>query len=260
MTYTFDPQLQDSMTWRDLFDMVIVSADKPNFFLGDQPAFEVVTEEGLLRPVIGSLEEGSIYVGGHAKLVEEAFDLRGSQLMYIGDHVESDVHVSKSILRWRTGLVLRELEEELVCLHEFSDRQADLTEMMGKKTELEQEQTQLKLYIQRIEGGYGPKTSLPLEELNRQLDELTQKITALDERIKPLAREAHEIFNSRWGLLTRAGFDKSYLARQLEGYADIYMSRVSNLLYQTPFAYLRSTRSSLPHDGGRVGGPHEWRT
>ena len=23
------------------------------------------------------------------------------------------------------------------------------------------------------------------------------------------------------------------------------------------FAYLRSTRSSLPHDGGTLGGPHE---
>ncbi|MGD8763907.1 MAG: HAD-IG family 5'-nucleotidase [Desulfobacteraceae bacterium] len=257
MAYTFDPQLQDGMTWRDLFDMVIVSADKPNFFLRDQPAFEVVTEKGMLKPVIGSLKEDAIYVGGHAKLVEEAFGLQGSQIMYIGDHVESDVHVSKSILRWRTGLVLRELEEELACLYEFRDRQADLTFMMGKKANLEREQFQLRLFIQRIKRGYGPESTLLLNELNSQLKDLTQKISTLDERIKPLAKEAQEIFNPRWGLLTRAGFDKSYLARQLEGYADIYMSRVSNLLYQTPFAYLRSTRSSLPHDGGIIGGPHE---
>ena len=156
MAYTFDPQLQDGMKWRDLFDMVIVSADKPNFFLRDQPAFEVVNEEGLLKPVIGPLKEGSIYVGGHAKLVEEAFGLQGSQLMYIGDHVESDVHVSKSILRWRTGLVLRELEEELACLYEFHDRQADLTSMMCKKVKLEQELDQFKLCAQRIKGAYGP--------------------------------------------------------------------------------------------------------
>lgn len=259
MTYTFDPQLQDGMTWRDLFDMVIVSADKPNFFLRDQPAFEVVTEEGLLRPVSGSLKRGSIYVGGHAKLVEEAFELKGSQIMYIGDHVESDVHVSKSILRWRTGLVLRELEEELACLYEFHDRQADLTFMMGEKIDLEQEQVRLKLYSQRIKDGYGPETSRVIDEINSQMDDLAQKISIIDERIKPLAKEAQQIFNPRWGLLTRAGFDKSYLARQLEGYSDIYMSRVSNLLYQTPFAYLRSTRSSLPHDGGTIGGPHEWK-
>jgi HAD superfamily 5'-nucleotidase-like hydrolase len=257
MTFTFDPQLQNGMTWRDLFDMVIVSAGKPNFFIREQPAFEVVTEDGLLRPVSGSLKEGSIYVGGHAKLVEEAFGLQGSQIMYIGDHVESDVHVSKSILRWRTGLVLRELEEELACLCEFHDQQAELTFMMGQKATLEQKQVQLKVYIQRIKGGYGPKAPLLMEELNRQMNDLTQKISTLDERIKPLAKAAQEIFNPHWGLLTRAGFDKSYLARQLERYADVYMSRVSNLLYQTPFAYLRSTRSSLPHDGGIIGGPHE---
>lgn len=259
MAYTFDSQLKDGMTWRDLFDMIIVLADKPNFFLRDQPAFEVVNEEGLLRPVIGSLKEDSIYVGGHANLVEEAFGLQGSQIMYIGDHVESDVHVSKSILRWRTGLVLRELEEELACLYEFHDRQADLTSMMCKKVKLEQELDQFKLCAQRIKGAYGPETTLLIDELNIQINELAQKISTIDEQIKPLAKEAQMIFNPRWGLLTRAGFDKSYLARQLEGYADIYMSRVSNLLYQTPFAYLRSTRSSLPHDGGILGGPHEWK-
>ena len=35
----------------------------------------------------------------------------------------------------------------------------------------------------------------------------------------------------------------------IESYADVYTSRVSNLLFQTPFAYLRSPRGSLPHDG-----------
>ena len=46
----------------------------------------------------------------------------------------------------------------------------------------------------------------------------------------------------------RAGNDKSRLARQIEGHADIYMSRVSNLLHVTPYGYLRGTRGSLPHD------------
>lgn len=260
MTYTFDPHLPDGMTWRNLFDMIIVSAGKPNFFLRDQPAFEVVTEEGLLRPVVGSLKEGSIYVGGHARLVEEAFGLSGGELMYVGDHVESDVHATKSILRWRTGLVLRELEEELACLYEFRGRQADLSKMMVEKTKLEREQAQIRLHAQRAKCGYGPKPTFSVAELYGQMDQLKKKISALDERIKPLAQEAQKMFNPRWGLLTRAGFDKSYLVRQLEGYADIYMSRVSNFLYQTPFAYLRSTRSSLPHDGGIVGGPHEGET
>ena len=46
----------------------------------------------------------------------------------------------------------------------------------------------------------------------------------------------------------RAGNDKSLFARQVERYADVYTSRVSNLRYETPYAYLRAARGSLPHD------------
>jgi hypothetical protein len=46
----------------------------------------------------------------------------------------------------------------------------------------------------------------------------------------------------------RAGADKSLFARQVERYADVYTSRVSNFRYETPYAYLRAARGSLPHD------------
>ena len=257
MAYAFDHHLPAEMTWRDLFDLVIVSAGKPSFFLQEQPAFELATEEGLLRRVVGSLKQGSIYAGGHAGLVEETFGLQGSEIMYVGDHLESDVHATKSMLRWRTGLVLRELEEEFACVRGFQHQQAELSKLMIKKTELERQQAQLRLYSQRAEQRYGPPSEASIAELRRRLDGTASEILGLDSRIAPLAQAAGMLFNPRWGLLTRAGYDKSYLTRVLEGYADIYTSRVSNLLYQTPFAYLRSTRSSLPHDGGIVGGPHE---
>jgi hypothetical protein len=72
--------------------MVIVSAGKPNFFLQKQPAFEVVNEQGLLKPVVESLKQGGIYVGGHAGMVEEAFGLGGREIMYVGDHRVSNFH------------------------------------------------------------------------------------------------------------------------------------------------------------------------
>ena len=260
MAYAFDSHLPAGMTWRDLFDLVIVSAGKPNFFLQKQPAFELATEEGLLKRVVGSLKQGSIYIGGHAGLVEEVFGLRGGEIMYVGDHLQSDVQATKSMLRWRTGLVLRELEIEFSCLQKFCDQQVELSKIMTQKGELERQQTRLMLQVQRKEQRYGPNLGISIAELHQRIDEITQEISDLDKQIGPLAREAGMQFNPRWGLLTRAGYDKSYLTRILEGYADIYMTRVSNFLYQTPFAYLRSTRSSLPHDGGIVGGPHETET
>ena len=79
----------------------------------------------------------------------------------------------------------------------------------------------------------------------RSISEETQE---LDARVAPLAKAAGEMGNPTWGPLMRAGNDKSLFARQVERYADIYTSRVSNFLAQTPFAYLRAARGSLPHD------------
>ena len=70
----------------------------------------------------------------------------------------------------------------------------------------------------------------------------------LDQRIAPLAKQSNELLNVRWGPLMRCGNDKSHLARQIERYADVYMSRVSNLLAYTPYAYLRAPRVTLPHE------------
>ena len=82
----------------------------------------------------------------------------------------------------------------------------------------------------------------------RGLRILRAELDQLDLRIAPLAKRASELVNARWGPLMRAGSDKSRMARQIERYADAYTSRVSNLLYVTPFGYLRSSGGTLPHD------------
>ena len=86
------------------------------------------------------------------------------------------------------------------------------------------------------------------DEHRRRMEALRASLVEIDATIAPLARKGSELVNSRWGLLMRTGNDKSHLAKQVERYADIYMSRVSNFLFHTPFVYLRSPRTSLPHD------------
>ena len=71
---------------------------------------------------------------------------------------------------------------------------------------------------------------------------------ALDKELSPLAVAAGSHPNEQWGLLMRTGNDKSLMARHVERHADVYTSRVSNFLNETPHAYLRSARGSLPHD------------
>jgi 5'-nucleotidase len=253
MSWAFDRWLPAGMTWRELFDVLIVSAGKPDFFSARHPVFEVVDEDGLLRPA-HRIREGGAYLGGHAGMVEECLGVPGEDILFVGDHIFADVHVSKSMLRWRTALVVRALEDEMRALETFKPGQAALSEMMEEKNLLEHRYSIMRVALQRLEKGYGPRPEVPAEALRQGIQEVRARLLALDARIMPLAREAGGLSNPVWGLLMRAGNDKSHLARQIERYADIYMSRVSNLLLYTPFVYLRSPRGSLPHDSGPEGG------
>ncbi|MEZ4699493.1 MAG: HAD-IG family 5'-nucleotidase [Rhodothermales bacterium] len=247
LSYVFDPHLPGTMTWRDLFHYTIVGARKPDFFSSRSPVFEVVNEEGLLREHRRPLQEGGIYVGGNAALVERSLGLTGEKILYVGDHIFSDVKVSKALLRWRTALIIRELEDEIRAIDAFEEQQYTLSMLMHQKEELESEFSALRLERQRNVRQYGPQTDRSPATLDAQLQELRRQLVALDEAIGELAVAAGELHNPNWGLLMHAGNDKSHFARQLEHSADIYMSRVSNFLNYTPFVYLRSFRGSLPH-------------
>jgi 5'-nucleotidase len=249
MGYAFDRFLPAGRTWRDLFDVVIVEARKPAFFTAQSPLFEVVSDEGLLRPARDGMSAGKVYLGGTAADVERYLGTDGDDILYVGDHLFSDVHVSKSVQRWRTALVLRELEGELEALAAFEAQQGALEQLMAEKEALELEAAQARVAIQRKERGYGGEVR-SMEALRTRYEALKAKVAELDAQAAPLAIASGEAGSTTWGLLMRAGNDKSHLARQVERYADIYMARVSDFAVHTPFAYLRSARGSLPHDPG----------
>ena len=238
MAYALDRFCPGRSTWRDLFDIVIVSANKPGFFSKTDPIYRVVDEdESLLRPHFGPLEPGAVYFGGNARQVEDSLDGDAVPL-YVGDHLFGDVHVTKDVLRWRTALIARELEHEIDDGIAFADREVELEALMAEKVEAEHRQASLRMGRRR------DAEAVPASEVAR----VNAQVMALDERIAPLARAASELGNQTWGPLMRAGNDKSLFARQVERYADVYTSRASNLRHPTPFGYLRAARGSLPHD------------
>lgn len=248
MAYAFDQFLPGKMTWRDLFEYSIVGSRKPDFFSSRQPAFEIVDDSGLLREHNGPLKTGGMYVGANASLIEQSLGLPGEKILYVGDHIYSDVRASKNLHRWRTALIMRELEDEIDALRDFETKQADLSLKMARKEEMESEYSALRLNQQRKRKGYGPQTENSVKEIDQMMVNLKKDIVALDETIAPLAAAATSLSNPNWGLLLQAGNEKSHFARQVERSADIYTSRVSNFLSYTPFVYLRSFRGSLPHN------------
>lgn len=249
MSFAFDRFLPKGMRWRDLFDVVIVAARKPLFFTAEAPFFEVVLPDGLLRPAPpGGLRPDAVYYGGSAREVERHLGLSGAQILYVGDHMFGDVRVTKDILRWRTALILRELEEEIAAVTSFQEREIELARLMARKETVEAEMSDIRLVLQRRKLGYGPQVGPAPDRLHDRYAELRLQAETLDRDVAPLARAAAQLSNPIWGLLMRAGNDKSKLAYQVERYADIYTSRVSNFGPATPFFYVRSPRGSLPHD------------
>ena len=248
MAYVFDRFLPRGHTWRELFHFVMVAARKPDFFTRKAAVFEVMEDDGLLRPTQGTLSEGKVFWGGDASLVEETLQLGGDQILYIGDHIWGDLNVSKTLMRWRTCLILRELEADLGALDSFSEVQRELDALMTKKERLEHQISHLRLALARLQSRLGPTLGLPEPVIHDAIARTRGAIVALDDRIRPLVDQATGLSNRWWGPIMRAGNDRSHLARQIERHADIYTSRVSNFLVATPYAYLRSMRAPLPHD------------
>ena len=254
MSHAIGGFLPAGMRWQELFEIVVVGARKPDFFTSQAPFLEVATPEGLLRPTFGALREGAAYYGGSATRLERALGVSGDEILYVGDHMFGDVHVTKRILHWRTALIVRELEAEVRAIDAFRETEAVLARSMRDKEAVEAEMAHLRLLLQRRRANYGPPVTESVRSLEARLHSARQRLLAIDAEVAPLAKAAVELSNAEWGLLTRAGNDKSHLARQIERYADIYTSRVGNLLRATPFVYLRSPRGSLPHDPTVPGG------
>lgn len=249
MSYAFDRYLPAGVKWRDLFALIVVSSRKPSFFTSNNPLYEVVSDDGLLRPCNDNLAEGQAYYGGSAAIVEKSLGLDGDQIAYVGDHMLSDVHQSKKLQQWRTVAIIRELEDEILALEQWNAQQHRLSALMADKARLEHAFSQLRNLRQRQRSGHGP--TVPQEQgprLSELSNTIRERLLELDAEIGPLVGESGALHNPHWGLIMRTGNDKSLFARMVESHADVYTSRVGNLLLSTPYVFLRSPRGTLPHD------------
>ncbi len=84
---------------------VIVQARKPDFFSYNMSLYEVVTDDGLMRPVMRAAK-GGLFCGGSARMVEAALGMEGDDILYVGDHIYTDAALAKIHFRWRTCLIV----------------------------------------------------------------------------------------------------------------------------------------------------------
>ncbi len=66
-------------------------------------------------------------------MVEKALGSQVGQTLYVGDHIYTDVSQSKVNLRWRTALICRELEREVLLVLEKKQSSEDLKKIRGQR-------------------------------------------------------------------------------------------------------------------------------
>ena len=293
MKACFSPYLPEGTHWRDLFSIVIVSACKPDFFIksSKRPVYEIATTDGMMREAY-SLKVGRLYAGGNAQLVEKCLNASGPRMMYVGDHLFTDVNLAKRS-GWRTCFILQELEYEMEGMQQGESLSHELTRLLKRKdlqaaylnharTRLYEEEPQLAKAAPLVDSNPPSSAAMVREArdaaearanaaaaagasaravhvspVNRvhdrqrveaAIESLERQVEESDRLIAELLHTEGNHVNQYWGYLSRAGFaDKSHLMRQIEKYADIYTSRVSNLLPYTPHKQFLCMRQSLPH-------------
>ena len=80
------------------------------------------------------------------------------------------------------------------------------------------------------------------------LERLRRALKDLNARLEALRRDLEEGYNRYWGLTFKEGNENSRFGEQVEDYACLYTSRVSNFLFYSPMQYFRVLRVVMPHE------------
>ena len=234
---TITPYLKENETWQDLFEYTITNSIKPRFFHDRNSFLKIDPVTGLMSNVDSQITPG-IYQGGSAAQLEKDMGIEGDDILYFGDHIYGDVVSIKKMMNWRTALVLDEMDNEIQASIKGAPYLDHIEEMMIKKEAKEKKINGL--HAEHIEKG------LPLNR--KEKDHIFSEIKIIDKKISDNIKEYHKFFNPYWGEINRAGQEESRFSGQVEKYACIYMTKISDLLEYSPRSYFRPHKRPLPHE------------
>jgi 5'-nucleotidase len=286
MNYLLGGAMPEYPSFRHYFDVLIVASQKPAFFQEPRPLMRRDGPgQDAVRPVTLPLERGAIYEGGNLHDFEAAIGVTGDRILYVGDHIYGDILRSKKESAWRTAMIIQEMEAEVVAHEACRELHKKSAQLEERREELEDK---LRYYQQRykeltrkiddepakngmaraLNGAAGlldpdPKTpgaqaalSPPLLEnheadrgrAKRAVERIRGQLRAVDAEATAIEREIAQRFHPYWGSLLKEANETSSFGDQVEEYACLYTSRVSNLLAYSPLQHFRSPRDLLPHE------------
>jgi len=172
MRHLLDGQLAAYPSWRSYFDIIVVSACKPEFFTEQRPFVEL---DGEGAPLANAKTEapfsrGRIYSGGHLAQFEARARVAGDSVLYVGDHIYGDMLRSRKSSSWRTAMIVQELEHEITTTHRVRDRLASLDKLdlrLGQvEIELNERQSAMRA-LQRLEADTEGEIGADMRESQR---------------------------------------------------------------------------------------------
>jgi 5'-nucleotidase len=259
MTYLLDGAMGEYPHWRNYFDVVVVAATKPAFFQERRPL--MMRDGEKLYPAGSPLERGKIYEGGNLQDLERALGAVGDQVLYVGDHIYGDILRSKKESAWRTAMIIQELEGEVLAHDSCHDDFVRSETLEDGRDRLEDElrfyQTRFKDLSRRIEHAHARSNGVDVGEtesertrIKRAIDRVRGRLRMVDVELRTIERRIDQRFHPFWGSLLKEEHEQSSFGSQVEEYACLYTSRVSNFLSYSPQQYFRSPRDEMAHELG----------
>ena len=200
--------------WRSLFDVVIVSAQKPAFYTRDSP-FRAISQTGDGDSFLKwraadarDLAKSRVLLGGS---LDELGRLTGwggvgKQVLYVGDHVHTDLRAPRRRAGWATAAILRELEHELGVMGTDGFKR------------LVERAVAVEMLLQRV-----PKLGLAAADVVATLDALEEERTRIQLAVPKL-------FNAHFGSIFRHRSDSTAYAFAVKQHVDLYTARLEHLL------------------------------
>ena len=255
MSHLLDGALPGLPRWTDYFEVVVMSAGKPGFFRTLKRMQRLRPEEAR-QAGFGPLRSTSLFHGGGARALEGVLENAGEEILYVGDHTFGDILRAKAHSRWRTAMVVEELEGEIDLEHRLAQRYQRLDHLVLERNRVLAEIGRLRRQLQAQRSGAGTadgaggkvvEAAERLEARVKRLEELSVRRAA---ELRQLREAIERRFNRHWGKLFKCGEINSRFGHQVKDFACVYTSAVRNFLAYPENMYFRSPREIMPHETG----------
>ena len=266
MTYLLGGAMPEYPSFRHYFDVILVASQKPAFFQERRPL--LVRDGDVLRPATLPFERGAVYEGGNLHDFEKFLNIPGDRVLYVGDHIYGDILRSKKESAWRTAMIIQEMEAEVQAHESCREEHLACGVLEARREELEDQlryyQQRFKDLTRRIEEEQHPKNGIgngavgaafagsffeaERGRTKRTVERIRGQLRTVDAELARIEREIDRRFHPYWGSLLKETNETSSFGDQVEEYACIYTSRVSNLLAYSPLQTFRSPRDLMPHE------------